>query len=271
MKKKITYIKIIGKTNTGKSTLFNKLIGKKISITSKKKHTTQTNICNIQTKNNHQIYYIDTPGLKYTKHNSKQTTTDENIIIFVLDRLKWTKEDDLIFSELKKKNKKVFLIINKIDKIKNKNKLLPHIKFLNEKTKFNEIFPISAKNKTNILSLIKYINNNSVKLYNHININITNTYSKNFIISEIIKEKLMRFLGDEIPYTSTIKIQKIQTINNMYHIQSSIYVLKNNQKKIIIGKHGNKIKNITFYARKDIEKHFKKKIFLNIIIKIKTK
>ncbi|WMC18946.1 MAG: GTPase Era [Enterobacteriaceae bacterium PSpicST2] len=276
-KKKIYgFVSIIGRTNVGKSTLLNKIIGKKISITSKKKKTTINNILGIYNKNLYKIIYIDNPGfLKNGKNNylfnyNNKFVCNIDIIIYVIEGTIIKKYDKKIINNLKKINKPIIIVINKIDIIKNKIYLLPYIKFLKKNINFTELIPISAKFNINIKIIKKKIysilvnNNNNNNLNNY----FINKYSKNFIISEIIREKIIRFLGQELPYSTIIKIKNINIINNIYNIFSLILVKNKGQKKIIIGKNGNKIKIIGIKSRKEIEKKFKKKInlFLKVII-----
>lgn len=273
------YIKIIGKTNVGKSTLINKFLQKKISITSKKKHTTNQEIIGIKTHKKYQLIFVDTPGFEkkekkfkfYIKKQINKIKIDANLIILVIDNLMWNYQDEIILNELNKLNKPVLLIINKIDIIKNKIDLLPYIEFIKKKKDFVGIIPISAKYKFKI-NLFKKIFKKYIPKSKHIfSQETTTTHKKKFIISEIIREKLIRFFGDELPYIIYVKIDKIEEKTNNLKIYSSIFVLKSSQKKIIIGKNGKKIKNISILSRKDIEKFFSKKIYLKLWVKIKNK
>ncbi len=280
--KKNAYIPIIGKTNVGKSTIFNKLINKKISITSSKKNTTQKNIIGIKTKKNNQYIYIDTPGFSKNKNQKKYiflviknikiyfNIKKINIIFFIIENFISFYEIILI-KELEKTKIPLLLLINKIDKIKDKKKLLPLINKIKEKNKYiHTIFPISKYEKLNIYKKIE----NNIKIFlkksNHIfNNKKKTTCSKSFIILEKIREKTIRLIGDEIPYFINFKLNKININKNFYEIHIYILIKKNQYKKILIGKKGKKIKKIIFLSSKSIKNYLKtkKKIKLFIIIK----
>ncbi|WWO96867.1 MAG: GTPase Era [Candidatus Dasytiphilus stammeri] len=282
MKSNITYcgfISIIGKPNVGKSTLLNKLIGQKISITSNKKQTTQNRILGISTEDCYQSIYIDTPGY-YKKSklfspviNSiiKKTISDVDIVIFMLAGTIWTAEDEEVLNLLQDKKKSVILVINKIDIIYNKRFLLPHINFLKNQRNFLDIIPISALTGYNVDKLAKIIQNflpSSNHLYSS---ELFTDQPINFTISEIIREKLIRLLGAEIPYSLKVKMEKCYV--NKYKnwiIYAVIIVNRLSQKKIIIGINGNKIKMIGIQARADIEKIMKLKVYLKLWIKVKS-
>ncbi len=280
-KKKCAYIPIIGKTNVGKSTIFNELIKKKISITSNKKNTTQKNIIGIYTKKNKQYIYIDTPGLKnkentnlYIKKIINYTKKYFNIKIINLIILVIEKKINLneikLMNNLKNIKTPILLLINKIDKIKNKLLLLPYINYLKKKTKYISIIPISAFKK----KYLKLIKNNFIKKYltkqkHYFKLNKKTNCENKFIISEIIREKIVRLTGDEIPYSINVKIEKynIKKINKYIFIL--ILIKKKQHMKIIIGKNGKKIKKIIYLSKIDILKYFKinKKINLKITFK----
>ncbi len=276
--KKICITLIVGKPNVGKSTLFNKLINKKISITSKKKYTTQKNILGINNKNKKLYIYIDTPGFKFIKDIDKNI----NNALDILKKNKINKKINLIilivkiekfFEEIRIINKinlykiPYIIIINKIDKLKNKEKILPYIKKIKSYTNFNTIIPISAKKKKNIKIINKIINKYLIKSNFYWKKN--NIYSKQEIFKEIIREKIFRLTGDEIPYLIKFKIENIIKKKKYYYINSNLYINKKQHIPILIGKFGNKIKKIIYLSKKSIAKYlnFKKKIFLYINIK----
>ncbi len=288
MKKKIitkcVYIPIIGKTNTGKSTLFNKLIKKKISITSKKKNTTQKRIIGINTNKNNQYIYIDNPGFFPYQSPNKYI---QNIIYFLKNFFLIKKINLFIFiiglsinlyeieliKIFKKKKINILLLINKIDKLKNKLILLPYIKKINNiNNKYISIIPICIKKKKHIKNLInKFIKNFMIISKHFYKKNIITNCNNEFIISEIIREKTIRLLGDEIPYFLNFKTKKIIHINNIYKIECIIFFKKKQYNKIIIGFNGNKIKKIIKLSIRSIKKYLntEKNIFLNISLKLK--
>ncbi|CAL4322085.1 GTPase Era [Buchnera aphidicola] len=271
------YITIIGKANSGKSTLINKIIGKNISITSNKKNTTQKNITGIKTKEIYQSIYIDTPGIKlYKKKELERLVTNNNLkiiknstlIIFVLDGISWKIDDELVFNKIKKNNIPIIVAINKIDKIKNKNTILPHINFLLKKINPITIVPISAKKEKNIIVLEKIIRSYLPKKNHIFPKNYITTNSLFFSISEIIRQKLIFFLRDELPSTTSVKIESIEKkINNILWIKAIIYVQYERQKKIVIGTKAEIIKKIGILSRLNIEKEINKKVHLLIWVK----
>ncbi|MFI4846917.1 MAG: GTPase Era [Candidatus Makana argininalis] len=268
------YVSIIGRPNVGKSTLLNYLIGSKISITSKKQQTTNKFIYGIYTNSLHQIIYVDNPGFIMKQKNeyflNKNFIKNTDIIIFVVQLNKWNFIEDTLLKIICKKKINIIIAINKIDQFNNKKLILPFIKLINLKSKFYEIIPISAKYGTNI-NLLSKIVCNSIKNRNHIfPKNYITNQSKKFFISEIIREKIIRLIGDEIPYLISVYIEKIiKNKHGIYIIYSVILVKNVNHKKIIIGNNGNKLKFIGILAKKDIEFIFNINIFLNIYIKIK--
>lgn len=271
------FITIIGRTNVGKSTLINNLIGKKISITSKKPKTTISPIIGINTKNKYQSIYIDTPGIYKKKGtiinliNCSLIKSIKNIflLIFVVEINKWKLDDYLINKKIKNFKYPIIVVINKIDTISKYNILLPYIKFISKKINFYKIIPISAKNGTN-LNILSNIINKLLPKKNHIYpSNYITDQSTNFIISEIIREKLIRFLGDELPYNVMVKVENLVIDNSgNYNIYAFIFTKRKNQKKIIIGYKGNKIKNIGIKSREEIESIINKKVNLKLWVKV---
>ncbi|CAL4321482.1 GTPase Era [Buchnera aphidicola (Eriosoma grossulariae)] len=270
---------LLGKSNVGKSTLLNQIIGDTISIVSHKKNTTQTKTTGIKTKKNYQYIIFDTPGIntnnKYfntcdLNKETKNTMKIADIILFILNPKNFTIEDQKILQNISKFNKPIIIVINKIDLIKNKKLLLPFIAFIKGKiNNCNQIIPISAKNKSNINYLIQEIKTILPLSEHEYSSNINTQNSLKFTISEIIREKIIKNFQEEIPYVIKIKIESIDVQKNgNYSIKVLLIVNNNNQKKIIIGKKGQKIKILSTLSRKEIEKKLQKKIFLTIWVKI---
>lgn len=271
------HITIIGKANVGKSTLLNKIIGKKISIVSRKKNTTQNNITGIQTQDHYQSIYIDTPGvvfdnktnkIQYQKNNSYKLIQIATLIIFVIDQVHWTEDDEIILNTIKKNRIPIIVIINKIDKITKKIVLLPFIDFLKKKFDFLEIIPISAK-KTQNITLLNDIIKSYLPQKSHVYpaFYIT-TNSQFFTISEIIREQLILFLGDELPSIIKVQIDSFKKKENVeIYIKAIIWVKNIRQKSIVIGHNGEKIKKISIISRKNIEKEFRIKTHLFLWVK----
>ncbi len=273
------YISIIGKPNVGKSTIINSILKKKISITSRKSQTTRNNILGIKTIGNKQMIFIDTPGMhikskktmnKILNKSAQSTIEDSDLILFVIQRLSLDKEDKFIIEKLNEINRRTICVINKIDQIDHKDKLLPLIEELSLQYPFEEILLVSAKTKDGMSDLIetiqKYLPEN-----NHIydkNFQIENSEDK-FMISELIREKIIRRLGDELPHDIFVKIDEINNKTNIVEVYATIYVNRQSQKQIVIGSEGKILKNIGEQSRIDIEDYLKKKVFLKTWVKVK--
>ena len=273
------YVAIIGRPNVGKSTLLNHLLKQKISITSRKPQTTRHRILGIVSDKEHQCIYVDTPGLHGQFNKTLNRVMNETVvsvvkdvdaIIFVTERLIWNDADQLVLDVLQKSEVPVLLLINKVDLMADKNKLLPHIESLAAKREFAEIVPISALGGHNI-ELIEEL----VKKYLPIQSflfpedQITDRSSR-FIAAEIIREKVTRQLGDEIPYEVTVEIEKFSQEGKTLHIHGLILVDKKGQKRIIVGKEGDRLKQIGTAAREDAERAFDTKVMLNLWVKVKS-
>lgn len=272
------YVAIIGRPNVGKSTLLNRILGQKLSITSPKPQTTRHQILGIKTQNNIQTIYVDTPGLhkgmksainRYMNRAASQVLTSVDVICFVVEDLRWTQEDEWILNKIKKIEQPIILVINKIDQIKSKAELLPQLNFLAQKANFAEIIPVSARKKDNIanleISIAKLLPENP---YFFAEDQLTDR-SERFLASELIREKLMRILQQEIPYGITVEIEEFKIKKQMLHISAIIWVERDGQKAIIIGANGEQLKNIGQQARLDMEKMFDKKVFLRLWVKVK--
>ena len=273
------YISIIGKPNVGKSTIINKILEKKVSITSRKSQTTRNNILGVKTVKNKQMIFIDTPGMhikskrtmnKILNKSAQSIIDDSDLVLFVLQRLTLDAEDKSIISKLKDTNPLTVCVINKIDQIKDKNKLLPFINDLTMEYKFDSIIPISAETGQNLDELTNLIKN-KLPENNHIydgTLNITENNDK-FMISELIREKIIRKLGDELPHDTYVDIEEIEKKNEIIHINATIFVNRKSQKQIVIGSGGKNLKIIGEKARVDIEDLLKNKVFLKTWVKVK--
>ncbi|MFP3014061.1 MAG: GTPase Era [Arsenophonus sp.] len=274
------FVAIIGSPNVGKSTLLNKLLGKKISITSHKPHTTRHRIIGIETESNYQTIYIDTPGLhieekrtinRFMNRTANNLIYNTELIIFVTEGIRWTINDEMVINKLRHLSAQVLLVINKIDNLANKTSLFPHIEFLSKQMNFLNIVPISAKKGFGIDIITKIIHQNMPEGPHHFPADWNTNSSKDFIASEIIREKLMRFLGDELPYSVTVKINQFSvTKSGSYDINGLIFVERFSQKKMVIGNKGSKIKKIGIEARIDMEKFFVTKVRLKLWVKIQA-
>jgi len=273
------YISIIGKPNVGKSTIINKILEKKVSITSRKSQTTRNNILGVKTVKNKQMIFIDTPGMhikskrtmnKILNKSAQSIIEDSDLVLFVLQRLTLDAEDKSIISKLKDTNPLTVCVINKIDQIKDKNKLLPFINDLTMEYKFDSIIPISAETGQNLDELIDLIKN-KLPENNHIYDGALSIAENNdrFMISELIREKIIRKLGDELPHDTYVDIEEIKKKNEIIHINATIFVNRKSQKQIVIGSGGKNLKIIGEKARVDIEDLLKNKVFLKTWVKVK--
>jgi GTP-binding protein Era len=272
------YVAIVGRPNVGKSTLLNRLLGQKLSITSRKPQTTRHSILGVKTIDSTQIIYVDTPGLhlkevhainKYMNKAAKNTLKDVDIIIFVLESFRFTEEDQMVFDLIEKMNKPVILVINKIDKILEKENLLPYLEEMSKKFPFRALVPISARSGKNILGLEKEI----IKLLpmnpHFFPAGQITDRSARFRIAEIIREKVVRSLGEELPYATTVEIEMFKEEEKIYRISAIIWVERDAQKPIVIGEGGLRLKEIGTRARKDMEVYLNKKVHLRLWVKVK--
>ena len=274
------FIAIVGRPNVGKSTLLNKILGQKISITSRKAQTTRHRIVGIKTEGPYQEIYVDTPGLhieekrainRLMNRAASSAITDVDLVIFVVDGTHWNDDDEMVLNKLRKTNVPVVLAINKIDNIKNKDDLLPFITEISTKFAFTDIVPISAE-KGNNLEVIENIVRKSLRPgVHHFPEDYVTDRSQRFMASEIIREKLMRFMGEELPYSVTVEIEQFKVNERgTYEINALILVERDGQKKIVIGYKGEKLKKIGTEARLDMERLFDNKVHLELWVKVKS-
>ena len=273
------YISIIGKPNVGKSTILNSILDKKVSITSRKSQTTRNNILGIKTENNKQMIFIDTPGMhikskrtmnKILNKSAQGIIEDSDIILFVIQRLSIDNEDEMILKKLQQTGQKIICVINKIDQVDNKNKFLPFIEKISSMHPFDEIILVSAKTKDGLNELVSIIKNN-LPQNNHIYDNNFKIESDqdSFMFSELIREKIIRKLGDELPHDTFVEIDLIEDKEDIVEIHATIYVSRKSQKQIVIGSGGEVLKQIGKQSRLEIEKHLNKKVFLKTWVKVK--
>lgn len=272
------YVAIVGRPNVGKSTLLNSLLGKKISITSPKPQTTRWQILGIKTTNNTQAIFIDTPGMhnddtramnRYLNRVASSVLLDADVIVFMIEADYWHREDDLVLRKLQTSDKPVILVINKIDLLKNKAELLPLIDKLKAKMNFADIVPLSALDANNVAALEKSIANllpAGPQLFPEDQLT---DKSQRFQIAELIREKVILATEQELPYTTTVEIEQLEPKDKFTEISAVIWVERQGQKVIIIGKGGAKLKKIGIQARRDIEKLIGNKVYLRLWVKVK--
>ena len=272
------YVAIVGRPNVGKSTLLNHILGMKLSITSRKPQTTRHQILGVKTTDNTQAIYVDTPGIhqrrgtainKYMNRAATSVLNDVDVILFVVQANNWTEEDQAIIEKFKNVSCPIVLVVNKIDMLASKKELLPLIDKLSAQYDFTEILPVSALNGINVEILEQKIAPLLPESdYVYPDDQVTDR-SMRFLASEIIREKLIRELGQELPYTSTVSIDKYVEEPDIVHIHATIYVESAGQKAIIIGKKGSRLKSIGTKAREDISKMIETKVYLNLWVKVR--
>jgi GTPase len=273
------YVAIVGRPNVGKSTLLNHLLGQKISITSRQPQTTRNAVVGIKTEGHVQIIFVDTPGMhlgqqkainRYMNKAATSAMKDVDVVVFVIDRFIWTEEDEAVAEKLQHLRCPIILAVNKVDQIEDKETLLPHLQSLSEKLNVAEIFPMSALRNTNLDRLENLITERLPEgIHMYPEDQITDRSSR-FMAAEIVREKITRQLGDELPYEMAVEIEEFAQEGNILNISALILVERDGQKKILIGDKGARIKLIGTEARFDMEKLFDMKIMLKLWVKVKS-
>lgn len=273
------YVAIIGRPNVGKSTLINRVLGQKLCITSRRPQTTRHRILGIKTDNDSQLIYVDTPGLhiddkkamnRYMNRAAASSIDDVDVILFVVDGMNWTDEDEKVLERLKVSAKApVILVINKMDKLADKEVMLPHIQKLSAQFEYANVFPISARKGMNLDELEKQIK----QLVPEGDLifpedQITDRSSR-FLAAELVREQLFRHLGQELPYSITVEIEQFDDEKDLYRIGAVIYVERDGQKAIVIGKKGDLLKSVGKDARIEMESLFGHKVFLRLWVKVR--
>jgi len=272
------YVAFIGRPNVGKSTLLNRLVGQKLCITSRKPQTTRHRVLGIKTTEDTQFIFVDTPGMhvdnkhamnRYMNRAAKTAVHDVDIVVFVIDGTGWTDGDELVVERLKHTDAKILIAVNKIDKLDKKEALLPLLQKLSEIENVADIIPMSATKGDNIDTLeatLKSMLPESEFFYSEDQVT---DRSMRFIAAELIREKLIRRLGKELPYSLTVEIEEYENKEGMLHIGAVIWVERAGQKAIVIGKDGAMLKEIGRQSRLDLEKMLEEKVFVRLWVKVK--
>ncbi|MCW8330592.1 GTPase Era [Photobacterium sp. SDRW27] len=275
------FIAIVGRPNVGKSTLLNRLVGQKLSITSRKPQTTRHRIMGVDTRDGYQAVYVDTPGLhieekrtinRLMNRAASSSLTDVELVLFLVDGTMWTDDDEMVLNKLIKSELPTVLLLNKVDNVKDKHELFPHLEELSKKMDFVDVVPVSAKHGTNVDAVEKIVREHLPEGEYYFPEEYVTDRSQRFMASEIIREKLMRFLGDELPYSVTVEIERFDfnPRTNGFDINGLILVERKGQKKMVIGKNGEKMKVIGREARIDMEELFERKVYLELWVKVKS-
>ena len=272
------YVAIVGRPNVGKSTLLNHILGQKLAITSRKPQTTRHTLLGIKTEGPVQAIYVDTPGMhkdndkalnRYMNRSASAALKDVDVVIFVVDRTRWTEEDQMVLDRVKFVEGPLLVVVNKIDRLEDKGELLPHLKWLAEQLPNAEIVPISAQHGQNLDTLEAQVAKHLPEGEHFFEEDQLTDRSSRFLAAELVREKVMRQLGAEVPYQVAVEIEQFQQQGRVLHIHALILVERDGQKKIIIGDKGERIKRIGQDARRDMEELFGSKVMLNLWVKVK--
>ena len=273
-------IAIVGRPNVGKSTLLNRLVEQKVSITSRKPQTTRHRIMGIHTEGKYQAVYVDTPGLhseekrainRLMNRAASSSIGDVELIIFVVEGTRWTDDDEMVLNKVMGSGVPVILAINKEDNVKEKAELLPHLQWLSTKGDFLDMIPISAKHGKRVEQIKQHVHNTLPACEFYFPEDYVTDRSMRFLAAEVIREKLMRFMGDELPYSVTVEIEQFKWMDNgVWQINGLILVERQTQKRMVIGNKGEKLKVIGREARKDLEDMLDNKVFLELWVKVKS-
>ncbi|MDG0969710.1 MAG: GTPase Era [Porticoccaceae bacterium] len=273
------YVAIIGRPNVGKSTLLNHILGQKLCITSRKPQTTRHTLVGIKTDGDVQMIFVDTPGIhtnqdrainRVMNRSAASVIADVDVVIFVVDRFEWSEADEYVARYLSNNDVPVIVAINKVDMIEDKEALLPHLEFIASKVSAVEFVPLSALRKIHLDELeekVKTFIPQQAHLFPEDQIT---DRSERFLAAEIVREKITRQLGAEVPYQVTVEIEQFRVEGKITYIDALILVERDGQKKIIIGTKGERIKKIGEQARADIESLLDCKVMLRTWVKIRS-
>ena len=272
------HVAIVGRPNVGKSTLLNHILGQKLAITSRKPQTTRHNMLGIKTEGEVQTIYVDTPGLhkenqkalnRFMNKTAVTALRDVDVVVFVVDRTRWTDEDQMVLERVRFVKCPVLLAVNKMDRLEDKADMLPHLQWLQEQLPEATLIPISAQHGHNLDALEELVAERLPEGEHFFPEDQITDRSSRFLAAELIREKIMRQLGAELPYQVAVEIEEFKYDNGVLHIHGLILVERDGQKKILIGQAGERIKRIGQEARQDMETLFDAKVMLNLWVKVK--
>lgn len=272
------YVAIVGRPNVGKSTLMNALIEQKVSITSRKPQTTRHHILGIKTLSETQILFVDTPGIhsnqkrainRYMNRAAQSVIADVDVTVMLVDRHIFTADDEMILERIKKSGCHLILAINKVDRIRQQQEILPIIAALKERVGNRNILPISASRKENLDALLGVIESSLPASPFYFPPEEVTDRSEKFLVAELVREKLMRQFGEELPYATTIQLGRFEAQAKVIQIDATIFVERMGQRAILIGAGGNKLKRVGIDARRDIEKLLDHQVMLRLWVKVK--
>lgn len=278
------FVAIVGRPNVGKSTLLNRILGQKVSITAHRPQTTRHRILGVKTTDDAQMIYVDTPGMhlggkrainRYMNKAATSSISDVDVVVFVVDRTGWNDEDENVLSKLENARAPVVLVVNKIDDLRDRDELLPHLQVLGDKRDFAAVVPLSARSGESVERLEALLQGMMPTSGMFFPEDQITDRSERFMAAELVREKLVRMLAQELPYSTTVEIEKFSLEETtpgkppVRHIHAIIWVERDGQKGIIIGKQGQQLKRIGEQARKDMERSFDGKVFLQLWVKVR--
>jgi GTP-binding protein Era len=273
------YVGLVGRPNVGKSTLMNHLLRQKIAITSRRPQTTRRLMLGVDTEGTDQAIYVDTPGIhepggremnRYMVRAATSILSDVDVLVMVVEHTRWTEEDALVAGHVKQSSARCIVAMNKIDLLKDKRQLLPAIERLRDMGLFEEIVPISAERAEGLDGLRREIFRRLPVQPHVFPADQVTDQPERFLVAEIIREKLMRRLGDEIPHRATVIVESFQEGDGGVDIAANIVVERPGQKRIVIGKGGSKLKQIGSEARADIEQLLDRRVMLRLWVKVRS-
>ena len=273
-------VALVGRPNVGKSTLLNFLLEQKLSITSRKPQTTRQQVLGVKTVDSDQMIFVDTPGLhrnepkainKAMNRSATSAMSDVDLVLFLIDRAKWTEEDSWILEKIESVSAPVALVINKMDLLDDPNSLLPELETLQARSNFAGVFPVSALMQKNLDVLESFVREQLPEGHHLFPEGQITNRTERFLAAELIREKIIRQLGDELPHTSAVEIEGFQSDERgVLHISAIIFVERDGQKRIVIGTGGTRLRSIGTEARRDMEKAFDNKVMLKLWVKVKS-
>lgn len=271
-------VAIVGRPNVGKSTLLNRILGQKLSITTPKPQTTRNRIRGIHSTEGAQVIYVDTPGIhqadsralnRLMNRAAVSTLEEVDAIVFVIAGLEWTDDDQRVMDLVKRSGRPYVLVVNKVDVLKDKSVLLPHLQTLAERTGAKDIVPVCARNGDNVERLEGVVTALLPEGPAIFPTDQITDHSMRFLAAEMVREKLMRRLAQELPYSLAVEIEEFKEEAERYEIRAVIWVERTGQKAIVIGKGGEVLKEVGTKARLDMERLFGQHVFLQLWVKVK--
>ncbi|MGD2073578.1 MAG: GTPase Era [Gammaproteobacteria bacterium] len=272
------FVALVGRPNVGKSTLLNRLVGQKISITSRRPQTTRHRILGIRSGAGAQIIFVDTPGLharqtramsRYLNRAAADSLQDVDVVVFVVEGTRWREDDDWVLEKLEGVTCPVVVAINKIDRVEDKTALLPYLQSLAAKRDFAALIPVCARTGEQLDALEAAVRSHLPQSPALFPADQVTDRSERFLAAELVREKLFRKLGEEIPYGLTVEIERFREERGILHIHALVWVEKSRHKAIVIGAGGERLRAVGREAREDMERAFGQKVFLQLWVKVK--